>query len=250
MKTDTDTLPPFPRAPVAVAVSECLIGNAVRYDGGHRRSALPHRQLEGLFTWYPICPEVGIGLGVPRDPIHLVGEPGAPRAVELNVPSRDYTRQLQAYAVDRLPALDTVHGYIFKDNSPSCGLFDVKVQGDARVGLSRGIYAAEITRSRPDLPVEESGRLDDAVLRNNFVSKVFVHAHWYQLRAEGMTAARLIAFHRAYEDLITKHNAASCNYLEHLAADLSQAIEETAERYLLELLAVLSKPLSQQPSGK
>ena len=100
-------------------------------------------------------------------------------------------------------------------------------------GLGRGIYAAEVTHARRDLPVEESGRLDDAVLRQNFVTRVFVHAHWHQLRAQGMTAASLIAFHHAYEDLVAKHNAASCNSLERLASDLSQAIEETAERYQL-----------------
>ena len=178
-------------------------------------------------------------MGVPREPIHLVGEPESPRAVEVGAPSRDYTRQLQAYAVDSLAALSTVHGYVFKNKSPSCGLFDVEVEGG---GLGRGIYAAEVTHARRDLPVEESGRLDDAVLRQNFVTRVFVHAHWHQLCARGMTAARLIAFHHAYADLATKHNAASCNSLARLAADLSQPIEETAERYILELLAVLSEP--------
>ena len=242
MKTNTDQIPAFPRPPIPVAVSECLIGNAVRYDGGHRRSALPHDELGELFTWHPICPEVGIGMGVPREPIHLVGKSESPRAVEVNAPSRDYTRQLQAYAVDSLPALSVVHGYIFKNKSPSCGLFDVEVQGDEARGLGRGIYAAEVTHARRDLPVEESGRLDDAVLRQNFVTRVFVHAHWHQLCARGMTAARLIAFHHAYADLATKHNAASCNSLARLAADLSQPIEETAERYILELLAVLSEP--------
>jgi uncharacterized protein YbbK (DUF523 family) len=244
VKTNTDQIPAFPRPPIPVAVSECLIGNAVRYDGGHRRADLPHDELGELFTWHPICPEVGIGMGVPRQPIHLVGEPDSPRAVEVNAPSRDYTRQLQAYAVDSLPALSAVHGYIFKNKSPSCGLFDVEVQRDAARGLGRGIYAAEVTHARRDLPVEESGRLIDAVLRQNFVTRVFVHAHWHELRAQGMTAGKLRAFHHAYEDLVAKHNAASCNSLERLASDLSHAIEETAERYLLELLAVLSEPLS------
>ncbi len=244
MKTNTDQIPAFPRPPIPVAVSECLIGNAVRYDGGHRRSALPHDELGELFTWHPICPEVGIGMGVPREPIHLVGEPESPRAVEVNAPSRDYTRQLQAYAVDSLPVLNAVHGYIFKNKSPSCGLFDVEVQGDEARGLGRGIYAAEVTHARRDLPVEESGRLDDAVLRQNFVTRVFVHAHWHELRAEGMTAARLIAFHRAYEGLVMSHNTPSGKYLEGLIAGMSQGIEETAARYFLELMSVLSEPLS------
>ena len=97
MKSNTNQIPPFPQPPILVAVSECLIGNAVRYDGGHRRSALPHDELGGLFTWQPICPEVGIGMGVPREPIHLVGEPESPRAVEVGAPSRDYFHSSREY---------------------------------------------------------------------------------------------------------------------------------------------------------
>lgn len=241
MKTSAEAIPPFPTAPIPVAVSECLIGNAVRYDGGHKRSALPHDQLDGLFTWRPICPEVGIGLGVPREPIHLVGEPKAPRAIAVGAPTQDVTRQLQAYAVESLPTLSAVHGYIFKNKSPSCGLFDVEVQGNEPAGLGRGIYAAEIVHGRPDLPVAESGRLDDAVLRQNFVTRVFVHAHWHQLRAMGITTARLIAFHHAYADLVMTQSVQSCEYLEELVSNISQGIEETAKRYFLELMSVLSK---------
>lgn len=240
-------LPPFPEAPLDVAVSACLLGQEVRYDGGHKRSSLPHEKLGGLFAYRPICPEVAIGLGVPREPIHLVGELGAPRAVGREDPSRDVTEALRAYAAAEVPALAGVHGYIFMKGSPSCGLYRVKVHRKADalpVPAARGIFAAAITHALPDLPVEECGRLNDPVLRENFVTRTFVHAHWRRLCEAGITAKRLIAFHTTYKYLVMAHAVTSYQRLGCLLADLSGDVSTIAKRYFSDLMASLAQPAS------
>lgn len=239
-----DQLPPFPEPPLAVAVSECLIGGEVRYDGGHKRSSLPHDRLEGLFSFRPICPEVGIGLGVPRDVIRLVGPVQAPRAQSAVA---DVTDRLASYAREQLPVLDDVDGYVFMKGSPSCGLFRVRVFAHESAAPSydgRGIYAGEIARARPELPVEESGRLFDAVLRENFVTRTFVHAHWRKLREDGVTPKGLIAFHSAYKFLVMAHSVPSYQSLGRLLADLSGDLEAIAARYFSELMRSLTTPAS------
>src|SRR5262249_21348649 len=161
------------------------------------------------FAFRGICPEVGIGMGVPRDPIHLVGDIDAPRAQGLKDTSIDVTHALQEYARRIVPSLADVNGYIFIKDSPTCGLFLVKVRPSADAASAMGacgIYAAEIGRARPELPVEESGRLDDPVLRENFVMRVFAFAHWQSVARAGLNAARIVAFHSAYKYLLMAHS--------------------------------------------
>src|SRR5262245_33816111 len=126
-----EPLPSRPVPPLTVAVSDCLTGSEVRFDGNHKRSSLCHEQLAGLFTLRGICPEMAIGMGVPRDPIHLVGDVNAPRARGVNDPAIDVTDRLKNHAHDVLPFLDDVCGYIFMKNSPTCGLHRVKVHSTA-----------------------------------------------------------------------------------------------------------------------
>ena len=157
-------------APLAtVAASECLLGRNVRWDGDHNGDDWPRRTVQSLFRLVGICPEVGIGLGVPRPPIRLVGDPAAPRAVEVADPSRDHTAALSRFARGKARTLSAVHGYIFADRSPSCGVAGVKVFASdgafARVG--RGVFAATVFAARPDLPAVDAGTLrdPDALLR-------------------------------------------------------------------------------------
>src|SRR5262249_3105938 len=160
----------------------------VRYDGGHKRSSLCHSELAGWLDLRGICPEVAIGMGVPRAPIRLVGDPACPNARGIDDRTVDVTDRLRAYARAVTPTLDTVDGSIFMKNSPSCGLHRVKVYEDVSGevnGHGRGVFAAEIVAAHPELPVEESGRLDDSILRENFVMRVFAHAHWRRLSGEG-----------------------------------------------------------------
>jgi uncharacterized protein YbgA (DUF1722 family)/uncharacterized protein YbbK (DUF523 family) len=238
-------LPPYPQAPLTVAISECLTGGEVRYDGGHKRSSIPHEQLEGLFEYRSICPEVGIGMGVPREPIRLVGLVDAPRAVSVTDSSVDVTDALSGYANDQIAGLGDVDGYIFMKNSPSCGLFRVKVYGKDGVpgsAMGRGIYARKVVEGLPDLPVEESGRLFDAVLRENFVTRTFVHAHWRALKQSGLTGAKLIAFHTRYKYLVMAHSVSGYKSLGRMLADVSGDLDDLAASYINLLMQSLTTP--------
>ncbi len=238
-------LPDRPLPPLIVAVSDCLTGSEVRFDGGHKRSSLCHEQLAGLFELRGICPELAIGMGVPRDPIRLVGDIESPRARGVKDPTVDVTDRLRNYARDITPSLTDVCGYIFMKSSPTCGLFRVKVYTGAGVppnGHGRGIFAAEIVKARPELPVEESGRLEDPVLRENFVMRVFAFAHWRRLVTSGLTAARLIAFHSAYKYLLMAHSVVHYKEAGRLLADLSGDLALLADAYLLVLMRGLARP--------
>jgi uncharacterized protein YbbK (DUF523 family) len=147
-----------------VAVSECLLGSPVRWDGDHNGDAWPRQRAERLFDLVGLCPEVGIGMGAPRKPIELVGDPRGPwRAVAVAEPAKDYTDRLQGYAERMAATLDGVAGYIFADRSPSCGLAGVKVFSEAgsvrRIG--RGVYASAVLNAHPSLPAVDAETLAD-----------------------------------------------------------------------------------------
>ena len=242
---DAGELPSFPKPPLTVAVSECLTGARVRYDGDHKREAMPHAAIEGLYVFRAICPEVGIGLGVPRDPIRLVGDAGAPRARVVGEeagPRRDVTAALRAFADSRLPLLDEVDGYVFMQKSPSCGLSGVKLSGGPRTG--RGVYARQVLVLRPALPATEAWQLYDPTCCANFVMRTFVYAHWRRMRAQGMTAAGLIAFHTAYKYLLMAHDVEAYRRIGHLLSDLSENLENVVGRYVADLLGALSRSAS------
>ena len=159
---------------IRVAVSECLIGRRVRWNGEHNGDTWPRQRLEKVFTLVGICPEVGIGMGVPRDPIQLVGGASAPRVVAVDDPNRDYTDRLMGFASEVAGVLEDVHGYVFADRSPSCGLAGVKVFAEdgsfERVG--RGVYASAVVDAYPDLPVVDAETLDDDEVLLDFVLAV------------------------------------------------------------------------------
>ncbi len=209
-------------APLRLGISACLLGQAVRYDGGHKRDPFLAATLGRFVEWVAVCPEVEIGLGVPREPIRLEGDPTAPRLVAANS-RKDLTRAMTRFARARaaeLARLDLV-GYVFKKDSPSCGLERVRVHGDG--GRSRrrgtGLFARAVMARLPLLPVEEEGRLRDASLRASFVARVLAYARWKAALAAGMTRSRLLAFHTAHELLLRAHDPAACRRLGALVAD-------------------------------
>lgn len=167
---------------IRVGVSACLLGEPVRYDGGHKRSAVIVELLGPRFTWVPVCPEMEIGLGAPREPVRLTGDPHAPRMLGASS-KRDLTREMTAYAQRRareLAALD-IAGYVLKSASPSCGLRDVPVwdEDDGSNGSShpgRGLFAAALAAAWPELPIVEEGDLAEPAGREDFVARVLAHA--------------------------------------------------------------------------
>jgi uncharacterized protein YbgA (DUF1722 family)/uncharacterized protein YbbK (DUF523 family) len=238
------TIPAFPEGPLPVAISGCLTGEPVRPDGGHKKSSIPHDRLNQIFSFRPVCPEVGIGMGVPREAIRLVGEPSAPRAVGSKNSALDLTEKLATYADDQQSLIDDVDGYVFMKNSPTCGLYRVKVYRDNGIPdpSGQGVYAARVRSNHPNLPVEESGRLNDPVLRENFVTRVFVHAHWRSLVDQGLSAQSLIGFHSAYKYLVLAHSVSGYRKLGRLLSNLSGSLEAIAEKYIAELMRSLSEP--------
>ena len=164
-----------PDAPLGtVAASECLLGERVRWDGDHNGDGWPRGVVQRLFRFVAICPEVGIGMGVPREPIRLAGEAANPRVVAVADPSRDFTRRLRRFATRQSRTLAQVHGYIFAARSPSCGLRGVKVfaaDGTFR-RVGRGVYAAAVLDVLPGLPAVEAESLGEAPALLDFASAV------------------------------------------------------------------------------
>lgn len=253
MPAVTDDFPARPSAPLPIGISECLLGSEVRYDGSDARSSFPHAALAGLFDYRGICPEVGIGMTVPRQPIRLVGTASQPRAVGVRQPDQDVTDALDRYGRETIAGLADVCGYLFMKGSPSCGLFRVKVYPRKRgtdTGApdlrGRGIYAAAVTDELPNLPVEENARMNDPVLRENFVLRTFAYGHWRKLVEVGLSAGRLIEFHRRYRYLLLAHSVPHYNEAGRLLSDLKQNLPEQAGQYVATLMSGLSKPATRK----
>ena len=229
-----------------LGVSACLLGEAVRYDGGHKRDAFLTDTLAPFVEWVPVCPELELGLGVPRDTLRLVGDGAAPRLV-VERTGEDLTTGMQRFArarLDQLAAL-ALDGYVLKRASPSCGLFRVRVYGRAGVpGASgRGIFAAALVERFPALPVEEEGRLNDPAIRENFIERVFAMARWRAFTARRPRARDLVGFHTAQKFAILAHSPAHYARLGRLVASagaLTRALLDEYAQLLMEALAVLA----------
>ncbi len=195
--------------PIRVGISACLLGQEVRYDGGHKRDRYITDTLGKFFEWVPVCPEVEIGLGTPRETLRLVGDPEAPRLVFAKK-GEDQTAPMQAWAGSRLEALarENLSGYILKSDSPSCGMERVRVYRSSGIPSKDGvgIFARVLMDRLPLLPVEEEGRLHDLPLRENFVERVFCYRRWRELVAGGLTRGKLVAFHTAHKLLLLAHS--------------------------------------------
>ncbi len=228
---------------VRVGVSACLLGESVRFNAGHKRDRFVSDRLAQYFELVPVCPEVGIGLGIPREPIRLVGDPQQPRAVGTRHEAVDVTSPLTDYAHRMHRELGDISGYIFKSKSPSCGMERVKVYGrDGSLrGSGRGIYAAEIMRANPLLPVEEEGRLNDPILRENFIERLYAYRRWQELLEEGVTPATLVAFHTRHKLILMAHGAHRARGLGRLIARVgSEPIEPLTAEYGAGFMNVLA----------
>lgn len=233
-----------PPPPIRLGVSSCLLGRKVRYDGTDKRDRYIVGALGRHFEFVPVCPEVAIGLGVPRPPIRLVGGIRSPRAVGVENPALDVTNKLTAYGRQQARALDDISGYILKSRSPSCGVVSTKVfSRGGRVKRGRGIYAAAFMAARPLLPVEEEDRLSDIRLRDNFLERVFAWRRWQVLEAQGVTPIRLSAFHAVHELSLRAHDEAHYRSLGRLVAGAdTRNIRRIARDYAQVFMAALTRP--------
>ena len=224
-----------------VGVSSCLMGEEVRYDGGHKRNLYVMRTLGNHLEMVSWCPELAVGLGVPRPPIHLSSASGDIRVVQVDDHSVDVTDRIAAYAREVAGSAGALCGYIFKKDSPSCGMERVRVYTDT--GVTRtgvGIYAREIMAMLPHLPTEEEGRLNDPVLRENFITRVFTLHRWHQRVAAGLTPKALVEFHTEHKFLILAHHEPGYRELGRLVAQAGSIdIDVLGQRYLSLLMSTL-----------
>ena len=232
---------------IRLGISSCLLGQKVRFDGNHKHDSFLSGTLGQFFEWVPVCPEVAIGLGVPRPPIRLAGSPASPRAVGVKDATIDVTDKLAAYGKRQAHALENLSGYIFKSKSPSCGLERVKVYqaAGAPAANGRGIYADAFLSAQPWLPAEEEGRISNPRLRENFIERVFVYRRWQELVARGLTASRLVEFHAHHKLALMAHDVEAHRALGRLVAQAGRRnLKILAHDYLTRLMEALKRPAS------
>lgn len=232
-------------ARIRIGISSCLLGQEVRFDGGHKHNGYITESLGQFFEFVPFCPEVAIGLGIPRPPIRLVRHGQAIEARGVKDPALDVTDKLAAYAGKVAAKLDAVSGYILKKNSPSCGMERVKVYTvkGMPVTTAAGIYAGALMEQLPELPFEEEGRLMDPVLRENFVERVFVYHRWQELARGRLTAKGLVEFHTRHKFIVLAHDEKRYRALGRLVAGVGRnGVAELGRDYIRQLMAALRKP--------
>jgi len=195
--------------PIRLGISSCLLGERVRYDGGHKLDHFLTRTLGEFVEYVPVCPEVECGLPVPREAMRLVGSPDAPRLLTQKT-GIDHTRRMQDWAKTRLTELESegLCGFIFKSKSPSSGMERVKLYSESGnlIGQSVGVFARMFMKRFPLLPVEEEGRLHDIALRENFIDRIFVLKRYRDMLRSGESLGNLVSFHTRHKLQIMAHS--------------------------------------------
>jgi uncharacterized protein YbgA (DUF1722 family)/uncharacterized protein YbbK (DUF523 family) len=231
-----------------LGISACLLGDRVRFDGGHKRDPFLTDVLAPHVEWVPVCPEVEVGMGTPRETLRLVRNPrGAVRMVTTRT-GIDYTPAMQRWAGTRLDELERLglSGYVLKKDSPSCGMERVKVfeAGAPAVRSGRGIFASALLSRFPTLPVEEEGRLSDPRLRENFIERVFAYQRLTRFFAQPWTAGTLVAFHTAHKMSLLSHSTVAYARLGRLVSGgsgLSKAgLRREYEQGFMQAMAVVA----------
>jgi uncharacterized protein YbgA (DUF1722 family)/uncharacterized protein YbbK (DUF523 family) len=208
---------------IKVGISSCLLGNQVRFNGGHTRDRFITDTLGKYFEYYPVCPEVESGFGIPREPFRLVGDPNAPRLMTVKT-RHDCTEIVQNWAAERVIRLEreSLCGFIFMSKSPSSGMERVKVYTEqgmpSKTGV--GLFARAFMNHFPLIPVEEDGRLHDPALRESFIERVFVMKRWRETSSKKKTRRDLIEFHTRHKLLILCHNQAHYREMGKFVAQL------------------------------
>ncbi len=234
---------------IKIGISTCLLGENVRYDGGHKLDRYLRDTLGQFVQYVPVCPEVECGLSTPREAMHLVGDPESPRLVTVKT-RIDHTERMKTWARKRLEELERedLCGYVFKKNSPSSGLLRVKVYNEhgvpRRVGV--GIWARAFTEHFPLIPVEEEGRLNDPVLRETFIDQIFTMKRWRAMLAKGRSRGALVEFHTQHKLLLMAHSPEHYRRLGKLVAESKRhspaELFATYQREMIEALRRKATP--------
>ncbi len=221
---------------ITLGISSCLLGESVRYDGGHKLDRFIRDTLGKYVEFVPVCPEVECGMSIPREALRLVGDPDSPRLLTQKT-NQDFTEQMQTWGKKCLWQLEEMNlcGYIFKSRSPSSGMERIKVYQENGMPVNKGvgIWARMFMDHFPELPVEDEGRLHDPKLRDNFITRIFVFKRWRELVRENKTLGGLVDFHSRHKLLIMAHHIPTYRELGKLVAKgKSMPLEELFPTYL------------------
>jgi len=228
---------------IRLGISTCLLGENVRYDGGHKRDRFIIETLGQFVEFVPVCPEVECGLPVPRESMHLAGNPESPRLVTTRT-KNDHTERMVNWARKRVGELEKENlcGFIFKSNSPSSGMERVKVYNDhgmaQKIGV--GMFARAFMDHFPLIPVEEDGRLHDIRLRENFIERIFALKRWRELLDHDQSRGKLVSFHTQHKLLILSHSQKHSSILGKLVAEAKKIpAEQLYSRYQMIFMEAL-----------
>ncbi len=222
-------------APLRLGISRCLLGDEVRYDGGHKRDRFLTDVLGSYIEWVPICPEVEAGLGTPREAMRLVGNPQNPRleTIESRIDHSHALETMATNCIEELKKLD-LSGYVFKRGSPSCGIERVRIYNEHGISNQNGtgLFARAFIEQFPLIPIEEEGRLCNPALRENFIERVFCYRRWQDLLRNGLTRHSLVQFHTIHKYVLLAHHPQQCEMLGRLIGQADQSRpKELAHRY-------------------
>ncbi len=225
-----------------VGISSCLLGNRVRYDGGHKLDHFLHDRLGSFVTFVPVCPEVECGLPVPREAMRLVEVGGSVRLLTQKT-MKDITPAMSSWAGRKIAELEKLPlcGFIFKSRSPSSGMKSVKVYtengGVTKTGV--GVFARAFIEAFPLLPIEEEGRLNDDGIRENFIERLFVTHRWLSMEAGGVTRRSLVEFHTRHKLILMAHSPSGLVELGRIVAS-NDAIGALSAAYRGKLMQTLA----------
>ncbi|MCF6450700.1 2-thiouracil desulfurase family protein [Vibrio sp. MMG022] len=235
---------------IKVGISSCVLGERVRFDSGHKISNFVTKELDGYFSFVPVCPEVGVGMSVPRPTIRLVSNEERIALVETKNPDNDHTDNMLTYSENKVNELQSEQlcGYIVCAKSPTCGMERVKVYSKnnaAKEGI--GLYTRTLMEKMPWLPVEEDGRLNDPVLKENFITRIYCLNDFYESMGGEPTRGKIIAFHSRYKLTLMAHHPESYRSLGRLVADVaSYEIDDFFNEYRLGLMKALQNRASRK----
>ena len=235
---------------IKIGVSSCLVGEKVRWNGDHKQDRYVREILGNYFEYVPVCPEMEVGMGVPRETVALYGTLEAPKMISKKTKT-DWTERMNHYLRDRINKLthDNLCGYIFKSKSPSCGISRVPVFSKTDRSKARhgpGMFANAFIKTFPLVPIEDEGRLNDAKIRENFIARVFSFNRLQKLFDKGLSKGALVNFHTRHKFLLLAHSRNHYTALGKLVANSKSLkpdeIKAEYSRLFMEAMTYKSTP--------
>ena len=229
---------------LAIGLSACLAGEKVRFDGSHRKDSALTQAMSKCFEFQTFCPEVAIGMGIPRQPIRLVNSSKGVQAIETRNNSIDVTEQLKSLAEKHRAWMEKLSGFVVKKGSPSCGMERVKVYENKNANpVGRGLFTEQLVASYPLLPVEEEGRLKNPDLLDSFIQRVYAYSRWTELKADGLSMFKIIHFHTQYKMVLLSRCQKNYRKLGRLVASIDKNdIDTSSNEYISMFMETLKKP--------